>query len=187
MKVAQLTSKPTADVTTTLTPDAQSDLGAGARTPITLTFTPANWNAAQTVTVQAVDDALVEANPHTGQITHSASSTDAKYNLISIPAVTAQITDNDSAGVTVTPVNTNATEGSETGSYKLVLTGKPTAPVTVNFNTGTQIDSISTFTFTTDNWNIPQVATVKATDDTMVEGLHTATILHSVAPGSAAR
>ncbi len=60
--------------------------------PATLTFTPANWNVAQTVTVTAVSDALVEG-AHTGTITHTATSTDASYNGIAIANIVANITD----------------------------------------------------------------------------------------------
>ncbi|MBD1813615.1 choice-of-anchor L domain-containing protein, partial [Microcoleus vaginatus DQ-U2] len=182
---AVLTSQPVADVTVTASPDAQSDVGTGGGTPIALKFTPDNWNVPQLVNVQAVDDAVAQGT-HPSTIAHQVTSTDAKYNLIATASVTAQITDNDTAGVTITPASTTAAEGDATGSYKVALTSKPTAPVNVNFNTGIQIDSISTFTFTSDNWNLPQIVTVKATDDSLVEGLHTGTIDHSIAAGSAA-
>ncbi|MEG4054705.1 MULTISPECIES: choice-of-anchor L domain-containing protein, partial [unclassified Microcoleus] len=182
---AVLTTQPAADVTVTASPDAQSDVGIGGGIPIALKFTPDNWNVPQLVNVQAVDDAVAQGT-HSSTIAHQVTSTDAKYNLIATASVTAQITDNDTAGVTITPASTTATEGGVTGSYKVALTSKPTAPVNVNFNTGIQIDSISTFTFTSDNWNLPQTVTVKATDDSLVEGLHTGTIDHSIAVGSAA-
>ncbi|MEZ2233373.1 choice-of-anchor L domain-containing protein [Microcoleus sp.] len=182
---AVLTSQPTADVTVTAFPDSQSDVGTGGGNPIALKFTADNWNVPQLVTVQAVDDA-VDQGTHSSTIAHKVTSTDAKYNLIPTASVTAQITDNDTAGVTISPANTTATEGGAAGSYKVALTSKPTAPVKVNFNTGIQIQSISTFTFTSDNWNLPQTVTVKATDDSLVEELHTGTINHSIAAGSAA-
>ncbi|MSU78566.1 MAG: hypothetical protein EXS16_10785 [Gemmataceae bacterium] len=80
---------PTADVTITLNPGTQV-----TATPATLTFTVANWNVAQTVTVTAVDDALVEG-AHTGTITHTSASADAAYSAIAIANVVANITDND--------------------------------------------------------------------------------------------
>ncbi|MEG3841716.1 Calx-beta domain-containing protein, partial [Microcoleus sp. herbarium14] len=182
----ELTTEPTASVTVSVSPDAQSDVGAGGGSTLALTFTPLNWNTPQVVTLQAVDDAIVEANPHTTKILHKATSADPKYNLIAIPAVIAEVTDNDNLGFIVTPELVNVAEGGETGSYKLALSSKPTAPVKINFKTGFQIDSISSFTFTSNNWNIPQIVTVKATDDTVVEGLHTATITHNIDPSSAA-
>jgi predicted extracellular nuclease len=98
-----LRSQPTADVTVTLNSDAQVTASA-----TTLTFTPANWNVAQTVTVTAVDDTAVEGN-HTGTITHTVSSSDSRYNGIGLPAVIANITDNDFAGAPPTIQEATAT------------------------------------------------------------------------------
>jgi hypothetical protein len=53
----RLTTQPTANVTVAITPESQVTVSLPA-----LTFTPANWNIAQTVTVTAVDDAVVEGN-----------------------------------------------------------------------------------------------------------------------------
>lgn len=60
--------------------------------PATLTFTPENWDVPQTVTVTAVDDSDVEGD-HTAVITHSAVSTDAGYNGVSVAGVTVNIGD----------------------------------------------------------------------------------------------
>ena len=56
--------------------------------PPALTFTAANWNTPQTVSVSAVDDATVEG-------AHRASSSDAFYAGLSIAPVSATIADND--------------------------------------------------------------------------------------------
>jgi len=115
-----LTSQPTANVTITINPGSQLTVS-----PTTLTFTPANWNVPQTVTVTAVDDALAEGT-HTGTIQHTASSTDSNYNGLAISPVTVTITDNDTAGVTLTESggSTNVTEGGATDSYTVVLTSQ---------------------------------------------------------------
>jgi predicted extracellular nuclease len=89
-----LNSQPTADVTVTISPDSQTTIN-----PTTLTFTSANWNQPQTVTVTAVDDTTFEGN-HSSSITHAVSSLDTNYNGIAIAAVNASITDNDTAPVT---------------------------------------------------------------------------------------
>ncbi len=90
-----LNSVPSENVDLTVDPDDQLDLGAGAGKPIVLTFTPATALTPQTVTVSAVDDAVVEGS-HNGTIVYSAASSDANYNGISIASV-ADITDNDAA------------------------------------------------------------------------------------------
>ena len=142
---------------------------------------------AQTVTVTAVDDKIVEGN-HTGTITHTAASSDANYNGLSVAGVTAQITDNDTAGVQITQSggSTNVTEGGATDSYTVVLTSQPTANVTVTVTPNSQVSvDKTTLTFTPSNWNVAQTVTVTAVDDHIVEGNHTGTITHTVASSDA--
>ena len=54
-----LNSKPTADVTIPL---ASSDTNQGTVSASSLTFTPANWNVAQSVTVTGVNDHIADGN-----------------------------------------------------------------------------------------------------------------------------
>ena len=90
--------EPTASVMITATPaDDQLDLGAGAGGPVMLTFTTANWNVAQMITVNAVDDAVVESVLNT-TITHSADSPDLTYDGIDIDDVVVSVADNDQIG-----------------------------------------------------------------------------------------
>uniref|UniRef100_UPI00359439CF beta strand repeat-containing protein n=1 Tax=Haliscomenobacter sp. TaxID=2717303 RepID=UPI00359439CF len=89
-----LTSQPTANVTVSITPGTQVTTSP---TP-SLTFSAANWNTPQTVTVTAVDDAAVEG-AHTGTITHTTTSADTDYNGSSVASVVANITDNDVAAI----------------------------------------------------------------------------------------
>jgi Ca2+-binding RTX toxin-like protein len=66
----------------------------------------------------------------------------------------------------------------------LVLTSQPTANVTITLSYGNQISTnTNTLIFTTNNWNIPQVVTVNAINDTFTEGEHSAVISHTVTSG----
>ncbi|MBD1938670.1 cadherin-like domain-containing protein [Microcoleus sp. FACHB-68] len=80
-----------------------------------LTFDINNWNIAQTVTVSAVDDTTLEGN-HIGTINHVASSSDSRYNGITIASVNANITDNESTPPTINfstgPLNYTENSGS---------------------------------------------------------------------------
>jgi Ca2+-binding RTX toxin-like protein len=87
----RLNTQPTANVTVAITPGTQVTLSLPA-----LTFTPANWNVAQTVTVTAVDDAVFEGN-HLSSISHATTSTDTLYNNLVAP-LTVNISDNDNLG-----------------------------------------------------------------------------------------
>ncbi|WP_293337888.1 DUF4347 domain-containing protein [Microcoleus sp. CAWBG58] len=167
-----LTAAPAAPVTINL--DAGSQISAIA--PVT--FTPNNWNVAQNVTVSAIDDSIPEGT-HSGTIAHKSVSNDTKYNDLKISPVTVAIADNDTAGVTVSPTSTTATEGGATGTYSLKLTAQPTAPVTVSFANGSQINAIAPITFDATDWNVAKPVTVTATDDTVVEGNHAGAIGHT--------
>ena len=111
-----------------------SDTTKARAAPTPLTFTAANWNIAQTVTVTGVDDAHRRGR-HSGTITsHRRRSSDSNYNGFAIASdVSASISDNDNAGVTVVESGgtTAATEGGATDSYTVVLTSQPTSDVAV--------------------------------------------------------
>src|SRR3569833_1775961 len=62
--------------------------------PTTLTFTPANWSVAQTVSVNAINNSSVEG-AHSATITHATSSADSPNNSNAVAAVTAQVIDDD--------------------------------------------------------------------------------------------
>ena len=88
-----LNSRPTANVTITIGGQSGTDVTAA---PSPMTFTPMNWNTAQTVTVTAGNDTNT-AN-ETVSLTHSAASTDTDYSGITIAGVTVTVTDNDNTG-----------------------------------------------------------------------------------------
>ena len=62
--------------------------------PSTLTFTPANWNVPQTVTMAAVNDKVGEGL-HKGVIAHVVSSADGNYQSMVVEPLGVVVTDND--------------------------------------------------------------------------------------------
>lgn len=146
----------------------------------TLTFTPQNWDVAQTITVAATGDQDVEG-VHRTTIRHTARSFDASYNNLSTN-VTVLVQDND-PGILITPSDgmNRVEEGGKTDTYQIILTHKPTAPVFVDLTTNRQLRlSRSTLTFTPTNWRTPRTITVSAVDDAVIEGGHSSKITHSV-------
>ncbi len=141
------------------------------------------------MTVTAVNDSTPEVSPHDCVITHdfNVGTTDVDYPLTSIAAITANVTDNDTPGVTITESGgiTNVTEGGATDSYTIVLESEPPTNVTVTADPDTQCNlgagagNPVVKTFTNGNWFTPQPVTVTAVNDTVVEGPHTCTITHS--------
>ncbi|MBP1468573.1 hypothetical protein EYB53_022865 [Candidatus Chloroploca sp. M-50] len=181
----RLESQPTAPVTITLVRDT-AQVSANRTT---VSFTPGNWNTAQSVQVTAVDDAIDEADVHTSQITHTTASADPNYNQATapfrpLPTVTVRITDNDTAGVAITPTTVNVAEGGDSASYAVRLLSQPTAPVTLTLAyEGAQVNvSRTTVSFTPQNWNTAQTVQVTAVDDAIDEAdVHLSFITHTTA------
>lgn len=158
----------------------------------TLTFTPANWSTAQTVTVAAVDDMEIEGT-HTTTIAHRAISSDTKYNNLQLPTVNVTLNDNESGGgagviLQESGGDTLVVEGGTNDTYTLRLATQPTSNVTIHSqavitgaNDLTQVTvSPVSVTFTTSNWNSPQTLTVTAVNDTSNEGPHVGIIGHHI-------
>ncbi len=88
--------------------------------------------------------------------------------------------DPDPQNAIVTPTTVDVSEAGLTATYTIVLTGQPTADVTITMNPDAQLTTNPGFiVFTNASWNIPLVVTVSAVDDSDVEGDHTGTISHT--------
>lgn len=166
----QLTSQPSADVTLNLASDNGKE---GSVTPASILFTATNWNLARTITVSGVDDNVMDGNV-AYRVTTSINSADVKYSTLTVPPVTVTNTDNDVAGITVTP--TSGLMTSETGdsaTFTVRLTSQPTANVVIGLTSSTLSEGTvapAALTFTTANWNTLQTVTVKGVDDAVADG-----------------
>ncbi|MEP6487885.1 hypothetical protein NDI51_11750 [Microcoleus vaginatus GB1-A3] len=129
--------------------------------------------------VETLED-LIDENDETVTITLKDIKPEGAIYTIDTTPATLNLTDNDTAGVSITPTQTTATEGGANGTYSAVLQSQPLAPVTITLTTGNQIGELAPITFTANNWNVAQTVTVQAVDDTVVEGAHSGNITHSV-------
>ena len=176
-----LTTQPTADVTIAL---SSSDTTEGTVVPASLTFTAANWNVAQTVTVTGVDDAVVDGDVAYTIVTAAATSGDPIYSGVNAADVAVTNTDNDAAGITVTPTTgLTTTEAGGTATFTVVLTTQPTArrddrPELERPDRGH--GPPASLTFTAANWNVAQTVTVTGVDDAVVDGDVAYTIVTAV-------
>jgi uncharacterized repeat protein (TIGR01451 family) len=174
----RLATLPTANVSVTIGTSPQCTF---ATSP--LTFTTANWNANQTVTVTAINDALIEG-PHSC-VTGAIAATGGGYTGVTGSAQTFTIVDNDVGGIIVVSTVATATEGGANGAFTVVLTAQPATDVTVTIATGAQCTFLpSPLTFTTGNWNTAQTVTTTAINDLLVEGAHSCTTGAITAAGS---
>ena len=93
----------------TVTPST-SDTGAATFSPLSLSFTAANWNTAQTVTVTAVHDS--DTADETATVSHSVSG--SGYQGVTAGSVSIRVADDD-RGPQVTLSLTNPSLSGETG------------------------------------------------------------------------
>ena len=179
-----LSQQPTANVSVTFAADSQV-----AVTPSTLTFVPGatgagTFNVAQTVTVRAIDDTVIEPILHWGTVTATVASTDTFFDGKAVTAVNSTVYDNDGSRVNVIQSggSTLTNENGVTDTYTIALSHAPTADVIVTLTPDAQVTTNSaTLTFTSADW-APKTVTITAVNDTAVEAItHNGLVTHSVA------
>ncbi|MBL9145907.1 MAG: DUF1800 family protein [Verrucomicrobiaceae bacterium] len=186
-----LASPPVIPVTVTL--DANSQM---AFNQSVFYFDSTNWNVPQTVVISAIDDAFNDvALAAAGNTAYNQAQNiqfrcfgDPTYLGIA-PTHTVNILDNDAPAVSISQTGgiTSTVEGGATDTYSIVLTTPPNGDVVITAtpaNTGTTLNNVTTgaksFTFNASNWNVPQVVTVLAAQDTTVEGNHQVNVTHAI-------
>ena len=112
-----LDSAPTANVTIGL---SSSDTTEGTLSTSSLTFTTANWNVAQTVTVTGVDDTYIDGNVVFSVVTAAASSSDSAYNGLNASDVSLTNTDNDTVNTLVVDTASDTSDGTTTSIAALM-------------------------------------------------------------------
>ncbi|MCY3757551.1 MAG: hypothetical protein OXG96_07485, partial [Acidobacteria bacterium] len=156
-----LTSKPTQDVTVTIShsgnPDIRIEKG-------TLIFTGASWNQPQTVTVEALPDD--DAADDSARLAHSATSSDGSYDGLILRDVRISVRDDDSVGVRIAPTHLSIPEGASR-DYTVVLTSKPALAVVLKVSSDNSdlTPSPGSLTFDPADWNTPQTIRARAAQD----------------------
>jgi trimeric autotransporter adhesin len=112
-----LNSAPAADVTI---PVGVSNPLEGSVSATLLTFTSANWNVAQTVTVTGADETVVDGSHAYTVVLGAASSADAAYGGLNPADVAASNTDNDTRNTMVVTTAADTTDGDTSSLYALL-------------------------------------------------------------------
>lgn len=187
----ELRTAPAANVTVPIN-DTFDSVNAGNRegsaTPTSLTFTPANWNTPQIVTVNSVDDLEVDGLKIYTIAVETTSSSDSEYNGLnprdvvifnrdqSVPGYSIErlydssTANTDSSGGNVQSFATDDANqmGSTYATFRIRLRSKPSANVTMNWSTncGSRCNLLTTtLTFTDSNWNVYQTVQVEGASD----------------------
>ena len=182
-----LSEQPTGDVTLTVTVEdtANNDVSTD---DTELNFTPGNWNTAQSVTVRAAHDADAVQDPVVS-ISHTLSG--ANTDDVEVPGVEVTITEDDSAGVSISESSLSIDEGGA-DTYTVALDTEPTAEVTVTIggHSGTDVSltgqtlTSDELTFTPDNWSTAQTVTVNAGEDDDAAADTDVTLTHALTGAS---
>ncbi len=139
-----------------------------------LTFTPANYNTPQTVTVTPVDNNIIDVPPvNSVQILIGSS---VVYANTDPPDVTVNVADDDIAGVYVSNLSSDTTESGQSATFDVRLLTQPSANVSIAINEtndpknamnreGTITGDPVTLVFTPANWNVTRQVQVNGVDD----------------------
>ena len=135
--------------------------------PASLTFTTSNWATKQTVTLTGVDDDIDNANDRRN-ITLSHGVNGGNYSSVTVADKTIAIIDDDEPEVWFESIPSSLSENGGTDTYKVRLSLRPTATVTVSpssSDTDAMTVSPASLTFTTSNWATKQTVTLTGVDD----------------------
>ncbi len=166
-----LTSKPVSSVSIPL---SSNNTNEGVVSPSVLTFSSANWNVPQTVTVTGVSSVIdkgdVAYKINLGKLT----SGDSQYSGLTVPSVSLVNINTHHAGIKVAPTSAlQTTSGGGTATFTVQLNSQPLAPVTINLassNPNEGVASTSILAFDASNWNIPQTITVTGSNQNTNDG-----------------
>lgn len=177
----RLTARPDTNVVLTV---IGTDPGEAIVSPTVLTFSPADWDLPQTVTVTGVDDRLIDGNSAT-QVMVSVvdESSDDKFGG-KFQAVHVSTVDNDVAGFVLSQTAVTVSESGSTDTFTIVLTAQPNDSVTlaaISGEAGEATVSPAVLTFAPGDWDVPQTVTVTGVDDPRIDGSQMTSVTVSVA------
>ena len=176
-----LKAQPETDVVIAMT---SGDVTEAIVAPALLTFTPANWDSPQAVTLTGVDDSTVDGDQETSVAVSvvAADSADA-FDGLPDQVVSVLTADDDVAGFLISRTEMLVSETGATDTFTVVLERAPLSNVVLNVlssDTGEATVDTASLTFTRVNWNSAQTVIVRGVDDNVADGDQTSTVTLSV-------
>ncbi len=159
--------------------------------PLSLSFTPTDWDVAQAVRVTGVNDDIDSADRML-DIGHTITTNDGgSYTVaLSIDSVSVRVEDDDEAGAHVNPGIVTVNESVGMGSYTVVLTSQPLGNSTVTIGLASRdstaaIVSPASLSFTSMNWDEAVRVTVTGVNDEVDNAgdVRVLDIVHAVTAG----
>ena len=145
-------------------------------------FNPSSWNTTQTITLQSIDDFLIDGSQLASITAGINASSDTGFLAVASQTIFVANADNDVASITLTPIDNLSSEGGDTASFSVQLTAIPTADVSFELrssNTAEAQPQQSIVQFSPSNWNVPQVIMINGINDNppFSDGSQTVTIV----------
>ncbi|WP_425354790.1 Calx-beta domain-containing protein [Limnoraphis robusta] len=176
----KLDSEPEEPVTLNFT---SSDTTEGTLLTPSITLNSSNWNQTKTVNVTGVDDSERDGDRNF-TIQTNITTEDVQYSELDVAEIAVKNIDDETENVLITQSNgsTEISEDGVTDSFEVVLTGFPIDDIVVNITPDSQVDLGNgigqpiALNFTPENASTPQIVTVEAVDDEVVEGEHLSNI-----------
>ncbi len=165
-----LDAAPTDNVTVAV---SSGDTGEVTVSPSILTFTPGNYNSAQTVSLTPIEDYAADSNQSV-TITLVVTSSDTIYHGVTDTTPVTVVDSNQTPGLTFTLTSgTNSvTESGAGDTLSIVLDTSPTNDVTLSLtssDTGEFTLSPSTIVFGSGNYSSSQTITLTAIEDNVTD------------------
>lgn len=165
-----LTSQPTADVNFSLSVDKPAEASVLSDP---FTFTPTNWAISQLIRLKGLDEALDDGDQVvTVSFTRPVSVDDA-YDSLTPHDLLFTNTDDDTAGVTTSPIDSTTAEDGSSASFTVVLNSEPVGDVVVSFDTSDPTEgtpSAIELLFNATSWSAPQTVIVAGVNDDVMDG-----------------
>ncbi|TAJ12651.1 choice-of-anchor D domain-containing protein [Marinilabiliaceae bacterium JC017] len=168
-----LDGPPATDVVLSL---SSGDTGEVTVSPSSLTFTNANWNSEQTVTVTGVDDVAADGSQITAiTISVNDGSSNDAFDALADQTLEVTTVDDDSPGITVIETNGN-TIGWEAGKIDtlwVVLNAPPVEDVVLSFARALPAEmdvEYDEYEFKPDDWNTPKDFRIAGRNDGVLDG-----------------
>ena len=170
--MVSLRTAPTAQVVLTVTSSAPDEATVS---PTSLTFTTADWNTFQAITITGQNDAVDDGDV-SYTVTAGSTSTDGDYNGLTASISGVNADDADTAGIYLSKTNVATDEGGLAEEVMVSLSSEPTARVVLTVTSSDEGEATatpSTLTFGPGSgsraWNMTQTITVAGEDDSIVD------------------
>ncbi|MGA1869955.1 MAG: DUF1566 domain-containing protein [bacterium] len=172
----KLGSQPNGNVVINVVSSNQAE---GSVSESTLIFASLEWNVEQIVTVTGVDDDVSDGNQnYVIELTIDPNNTTdtTGYNSLNPHDISVTNIDNEipnSPGFIIGAITQNTTEDEGVASFTVRLNTSPNGAVMINVDssdTTEGIVSLTTLTFTAENWNTDQIVSVMGMDDDEQDG-----------------